>query len=231
MTTPQSKASDEGGKKCYVVPSSLEPLFAQAAEDMGRYFDSMERRPEIGRILLGENDRFFMVNSEDFAYYLQRDLTKKFGSAARFFIYDLAFTLGREDCRRFVEHSGSDAPLVNLAAGPIYFAYTGMATVELLPGCNPVQGDDFLLAYYHHHSFEADAWLAHDEHPEHQVCLMNAGYSAGWCTQAFGTEMKAQEMTCRARGDKHCFFVMAPARLLTSRIMELRRSGEFASLI
>jgi len=230
MNTHQSKSSNGDSKECYDVPAALKPLFAQAAEKMERYFDSLERRPELSRILLGERDRFFMVNSEDFAFYLQRDLTNRFGTAARFFIYELAFTLGREDCRRFAERSGSTDPLVNLAAGPVYFAYTGMANVELLPGCNPSPDDDYFLAYYHHNSFEADAWLARKEQPEHPVCLMNAGYSAGWCSQAFGNEMKAQEITCRAQGEEYCFFVMAPARMLTKRIMEVRQRGEYAHL-
>ena len=41
------------------------------------------------------------------------------------------------------------------------------------------------------------------------VCLMNAGYSAGWCEVSFGIDLKAEELTCRAKGDERCVFVMA----------------------
>ncbi|MCE7895047.1 MAG: hypothetical protein DYH12_35965 [Sorangiineae bacterium PRO1] len=45
-------------------------------------------------------------------------------------------------------------------------------------------------------------------------CLMNAGYSAGWCQVSYGVELRAEELLCRARGDDRCFFVMAtPGRM------------------
>ena len=43
---------------------------------------------------------------------------------------------------------------------------------------------------------------------------MNAGYSAGWCEVSFGVELKAEELTCRAKGDERCTFAMAHPRHL-----------------
>jgi two-component sensor histidine kinase len=39
---------------------------------------------------------------------------------------------------------------------------------------------------------------------------MNAAYSSGWCEQSFGIKLTAVEISCRAKGDKHCTFIMAP---------------------
>jgi two-component sensor histidine kinase len=39
---------------------------------------------------------------------------------------------------------------------------------------------------------------------------MNAGYSSGWCEASFGISLTSVEISCRARGDKTCTFIMAP---------------------
>ena len=39
---------------------------------------------------------------------------------------------------------------------------------------------------------------------------MNAGYSSGWCEKSYGIELTSVEITCRAKGDKNCTFIMAP---------------------
>jgi PAS domain S-box-containing protein len=39
---------------------------------------------------------------------------------------------------------------------------------------------------------------------------MNAGYSSGWCEASFGIPLTAVEVTCRAKGDEHCTFIMSP---------------------
>jgi hypothetical protein len=41
------------------------------------------------------------------------------------------------------------------------------------------------------------------------VCVANAGYSSGWC-ESFGIHLVATEVECKARGDEHCRFIMAP---------------------
>ena len=72
--------------------------------------------------------------------------------------------------------------------------------------------DDFFLAYDHPFSFEARAYLDNALKADHPVCFMNAGYSAGWCESSYGIELRSEELTCRARGDERCVFVMAPPK-------------------
>jgi predicted hydrocarbon binding protein len=49
---------------------------------------------------------------------------------------------------------------------------------------------------------------------------MNAGYSSGWCSESFGLELDARELTCRAKGDKECLFIMTPNDKLEEKVKE-----------
>src|SRR5690606_29478773 len=51
-------------------------------------------------------------------------------------------------------------------------------------------------------------------------CIMNAGYSSGWCESSFGLELTAIEVSCKARGDATCSFVMAPPHRIAARVRE-----------
>lgn len=133
--------------------------------------------------------------------------------------------MGRQDSIRFIEASGATDPIDRLAAGPVYFAFTGMARVEILPVSKPSPDENYIPVYYHHYSFEAESYLTHEHKTDHPVCFMNAGYSAGWCSVAFDLELKAEELSCRAMDDERCLFVMAPPRRLVQRIAELSSPG------
>ena len=39
---------------------------------------------------------------------------------------------------------------------------------------------------------------------------MNSGYSSGWCEESFGIPLTSVEISCRAKGDDNCTFIMAP---------------------
>jgi predicted hydrocarbon binding protein len=63
--------------------------------------------------------------------------------------------------------------------------------------------------YDHPYSFEADAHIrAKGASAKNPICVMNAGYSSGWCSESFNIEVDAREILCKARGDKACRFVM-----------------------
>ncbi|MFT3764273.1 MAG: ATP-binding protein [Minicystis sp.] len=133
---------------------------------------------------------------------------------ARNILFDLAHAVGKSDAQSFCARMGLVEPLERLSAGPIHFAYTGWAKVDIHPESRPVPGDDFYLLYDHPYSFESDAWIRAGHRRQSPVCIMNAGYSSGWTEHAFGTRLVSAEVLCRARGDDACRFIMAP----TSRI-------------
>jgi len=52
------------------------------------------------------------------------------------------------------------------------------------------------------------------EKSESPICIMNAGYSSGWCEESTGVPLVTTEVTCRAAGDQTCTFIMAhPSRM------------------
>jgi signal transduction histidine kinase/ActR/RegA family two-component response regulator len=83
-----------------------------------------------------------------------------------------------------------------------------------------VAGADYVLVYDHPYSFESDAWVRAGRSTEFPVCIMNAGYSSGWCEESFDMALVASEVLCRARGDDHCRFIMAPPEQLERRVEE-----------
>jgi two-component sensor histidine kinase len=101
-------------------------------------------------------------------------------------------------------------PISKLSAGPVHFAYTGWAFVDILPGSSPTHDENFFLTYRHPYSFEADSWIKSGKKSETPVCIMNAGYSSGWTEASFDMPLTSVEITCRAKGDKDCTFIMAP---------------------
>src|SRR6202008_3222330 len=113
--------------------------------------------------------------------------------------------------------------LSKLSAGPVHFAYTGWAFVDILPESSPSPDENFFLKYNHPFSFEADSWIRSKEKTNFPVCSMNAGYSSGWSEQSFGIELTSVEITCRAKGDKNCTFIMAPPHKIA---MHLNREGK-----
>ena len=101
-------------------------------------------------------------------------------------------------------------PIDKLSAGPVHFAYTGWAFVDILPESNPSPDENFFLKYHHPYSFEADSWINSGRSTNKPVCIMNSGYSSGWCEESYGIELTAVEITCKACGDDNCTFIMAP---------------------
>src|SRR6185437_7725415 len=109
-------------------------------------------------------------------------------------------------------------PISKLSAGPVHFAYTGWAFVDILPESHPTPDDNFFIKYKHPYSFEADSWIKSGKKSETSVCIMNAGYSSGWTEASFNMPLTSVEISCRAKGDKHCKFIMAPPNKIDSYI-------------
>jgi diguanylate cyclase (GGDEF)-like protein/PAS domain S-box-containing protein len=134
-------------------------------------------------------------------------------------LFDLAHAIGEADARTFHARMGVEEPIEKLSAGPIHFSFAGWAFVKIFPESNPAPNDDFFLIYDHPFSFESDAWRRKGRKSEFPVCIMNAGYSSGWCEESFGLPLVAAEIECLARGDAHCRFVMAPPSRIEQHIV------------
>ncbi|MRG45764.1 response regulator [Chitinophaga sp. SYP-B3965] len=217
------------------VPPEFLPLFQKAEENVRQYFSHISLNPSQGTIEIS-NERYVLIRasalSKDFlgsilSLYADRGETEAFG-IGRNFLFDIAHALGINDAKAFHAQMNVTDPLSKLSAGPIHFAYTGWAFVDILPESHPTPDDDYYLIYHHPFSFEADAWIRSGEQSKQPVCIMNSGYSSGWCEQSFGIPLTAVEVTCRAKGDEQCTFIMSPPHMIEKHIKTFAKTHHFA---
>ena len=214
------------------VPPELQSLFTKAEGLVARYFGDQRSDPEHGTIeIVGE--RYVLVRAASLSvefFTLVEELygPGREGEADEFaanILFDLAHAIGKSDAQRLCERMGLVEPIDRLSAGPVHFAHTGWANVEILPESRPVPGDDFCLVYDHPYSFESDAWRRAGIARQSPVCIMSSGYSSGWTEHAFGQRLVAVEVLCRARGDEACRFIMAPPSRIEAHVEVFRHRG------
>ena len=199
------------------VPEDIAPTFLEAENVVDAYFNKMKHTPSKGVIDI-DGERYILVRAAALSYDFFHTIinlysdksTKEAFSEGRNFLFDIAHAIGKEDAKRFHSKLNLKEPLQRLSAGPVYFAYTGWAFVHIFPESNPVPNENFYLKYAHPSSFEADSWLVKGKRSPEPVCVMNAAYSAAWCQESFGIPLSAVEITCKAKGDESCTFIMAP---------------------
>jgi two-component sensor histidine kinase len=206
------------------IPDDFEDAFKVAEATVEEYFNQQERHPEKGTIEV-EDERYVLVRAEsisvDFFQTLKTlyptvdaDVRQSLGHKL---LFELAFNLGQSDAQHFHETMDVENPIQRLSTGPVHFAHSGWARVNILEDSNPTPNKDYLLHYTHPNSFEADSWIGSDEDADEPICYMNAGYSSGWCTESFGINLISVEVQCRATGDDKCEFLMGHS----DRIQEL----------
>ena len=199
------------------VPPELQDTFAPVEALVDAFFADLRARPDLGRIDI-RGERYVLVRGAALSVEFFGLVRGLFGperqaegdAFSRNFLFDLAHALGRSDARRFHDEMGLTDPLARLSAGPVQFAHTGWARVRLLPASHTVPGPDWVLAFDHLSSFEADAWQQAGQVADTPSCMMSAGYSSGWVSESLGQELLASELRCKACGHEECTFVMAP---------------------
>ncbi len=211
------------------VPAPLSEIFLRAQSYVARYFSDRVEDPGQGSITIA-GERYILVRaasmSVEFFELVASLYREKGGEAAHLvaknLLFDVAHAIGKADARVFHERMGVTDPVERLSAGPVHFAFAGWASVLIHPESRPDPSEDYYLLYDHPYSFEADAWLKRASLVSFPVCVMNCGYSSGWCEDSFGLSLVAAEVECRAMGDDHCRFVMAPPSRIEQRVTEYR---------
>ena len=205
------------GVEAVNVPKAFKPTFDKAEKIVGEYFKKLILNPNKGTIEV-DNQRYVLVraaalSSEFFSnivsLYADKTEEEAFNEGKNF-LFDIGHMLGMEDARQFHKKMRLKDPIEKLSAGPVHFAYSGWAFVDILPESNPSPDETFFLKYRHPYSFEADSWIKSRKKAYHPVCIMNAAYSSGWCEESFGMPLTAVEISCKAMGDENCTFIMAP---------------------
>jgi hypothetical protein len=192
------------------VPAPFEPLFDQAERDVRASFDTLRRAPEQGTIHVGD-ERYVLVRAASLTtgfLSVMKDLIGE--EEALKFWYRMAHVIGAEDARAFCSERGLVDGPSRLSLGPVHFAFAGWARVELSDASRPSEDESCFLEYTHPNTFESEAWLRRGQPSTRPVCAFSAGYSAGWCSEAFHIELHARELSCIAAGGHECRFIMAP---------------------
>ncbi len=203
--------------KSVSVPEDFKPIFDEAEKTVGEYFEGLEMNPSLGTIKI-RDQRYVLMRAESLSVGFLTKIKNLYADKGedeayrigRKLLFDLAHVVGEEDAHSFQDKMGLTDPISKLSAGPVHFAYSGWAFVDILPESRPSPDENFYLKYNHPYSFEADSWLSQGKKSTFPVCIMSAGYSAGWCEESFGIPLTSVELTCRAKGDDSCTFIMAP---------------------
>ncbi len=207
-----------GNLRVVSCPPQFEDAFCSMQDRMSTFFSDIKMIPEEGRIEIG-GMRFRFAQSKGLATAFRDTLTDIYGEkGAEQILYKLGRSLGAIEAKTFHKSFGLDDPMEKLAAGPVYFAYTGWAFVEILPSSAPRPDEDYLLTYNHPNSFEADAFVLENKRATHPICWINSGYSSGWCSVSFGIPLEAREVTCVGMGDPHCTFIMTHRTKILERV-------------
>jgi two-component sensor histidine kinase/predicted hydrocarbon binding protein len=201
----------------FSAPEEVMPLFLQAEKNVSSYFAEIDISPENGEILIN-GERYLLLRSASLSYEFLDIMAEFYANlgveeAKRVgynFLFDIGHVIGKKDAKAFHQKMKLNDPISKLSAGPIHFAFTGWANVEILPESNPTPDENFFLKFYHHNSFEARSWLKAKRKSDTPVCIMNCGYSSGWCEESFNIPLTTVEITCEAKGDDKCTFIMAP---------------------
>lgn len=210
------------------VPEPFSKQFLELEKKMARYFSGIILDPDAGKITIN-GERYILTRSSslsvDFFQGLLTLLDENTGESTFELVYDLLFDIahiiGKKDAEKYAEKLELDTPIESLSAGPLHFAFTGWAKVQILEGSSPVANEDFILRYRHLESFEAEAWVREKGYSDEAVCAMSAGYSSGWCSRCYGIDLTAIEMSCAAKkGEEHCEFIMAPPSKIHQYIEE-----------
>jgi PAS domain S-box-containing protein len=199
------------------VPDEHAALFDAAQDSVRRYFAALRTDPQQGTIEIS-GERYILLRAASMSVDFFETIQRLYGdqgeteaaSVARSLLFDISHAIGAEDARNFHRQMGLHTPMEKASVGPIHFAHSGWALVELLPESRMSAGEDAYIIFDHRSSFEADAWLQAGKHADFPVCVMNAGYSSGWTEESFGLPMVTVEVACRALGAERCRFIMSP---------------------
>lgn len=204
------------------VPPAFEPPFARAEQFVEKLFSDFRRCPEEGSLHIS-GDRYILMRAESLYVSWFDALSQTFGEEiARDFIYNSAREIGRSDSQTFSARLQLKDGVDRLASGPVHFAHAGWALVDILADSTPATDESYYLHYYHPNTFESEVLRSKGITIKTCGCLFSAGYSAGWCSDAFQVEVHGREVRCLSRGDTACEFIMAPSSRLDEYEARLR---------
>ncbi|MHA1820260.1 MAG: XylR N-terminal domain-containing protein [Promethearchaeota archaeon] len=214
--------SDEDDLYSVIVPKDIKNFFLKSQKRIEGIFNKIERKPEEGRIFI-DKERYLFLNARSLSVCFLEETKKMFGSeTAELLLYNYAYSIGRMEARKFINKYQLKDPIEKLSMGPVYFAFNGLAKVHIFPQSRITPDENFLLIYEHPNTFESELFIQENRKMDHEICFFSAGYSAGWCSEAFNLNLMSKEILCKAKGDKSCRFIMA----YETKIMDILEDEE-----
>jgi PAS domain S-box-containing protein len=134
---------------------------------------------------------------------------------ARNQLADLGFGFGATDAEDFIAAARATDPGVCMAAGLIQLGRRGWAEVVVAEESKLTASELDVLVLDLRGSVEAEA---HQGGADHPVCVLAAGYIAGWGEVAMGQPIAATEILCRGKADDRCRFVVCRPAAATKQI-------------
>ncbi len=204
------------------LPRETVDIIVSIEKELKAFFKKIKVYPDRGRIEI-DGIRYMWANAEALGVSFREILEDQFGTRGTdAIVYSFGKSLGKTEAIRFNEKLNLRDPLKKLLAGPIYFSYSGWALVYPLLLHTIEFNENYIATYRHPNSFEAEVFLKHGKETQRPICFINAGYSAGWCSESIGVPLEARELTCIARGDEHCTFLMTHKDKIDQRIKVYR---------
>ena len=216
----QLKKKTKAAKKSFhtvVAPKELQPLFKKVEEKVNNHHDSIQISPDKATIEIA-GQRYVLMRASslsiEFLEGIKNCYKEKGDNESRIIgkniLFDMSHLIGMEDAIYAQKSMKLNQANELLAAGPIHLAYLGWAQVNIKKNSRISPDQNFYLHFTLPQSFEADSWIKVGKKSTEPVCIMNSGYSSGWCEHSFGIKLTAVEIKCRAKGDQECEFIMAP---------------------
>jgi len=207
----------------------INSIFKRAENHVAEFFNAQTWNPKHASIQI-HGDRYIMVRGPSLTVELFKLINgifqdeKKATKFVRDLLFDLAHNIGKSDAINFLKKTQVTDAVERLSAGPVMFAFTGWAFVDISKESTPIpEADKYTLIYDHPYSFEADSYVRAGIKTCAPICSMNCGFSSGWCEEAFGVKLVAKEILCKARGDHTCRFIQAHPDRINSVIRDYQK--------
>src|SRR2546430_880980 len=161
-TRTTNLAPSRASLKTVSVPEQFREVFARAEDYVRRYFKDRVENPEESTISIS-GERYILVRAAsmsveffDLVVSLYQDKGEQEArSVANNLLFDIAHAIGKADAKSFHTRMGVDDPVDRLSAGPVHFAFSGWASVDILPASAPSPDENYYLIYNHPFSFES----------------------------------------------------------------------------
>lgn len=199
----------------------LSTLIARALDDMAQYQERFVRDPDHARVTVA-GIAHALVPTRVLASDLPVELVEILGpELAPAVMYRLGQLIGRGHAAAFFTDRGIGLaePQYRVVTGPFHFAWAGYGDVQLLLW-EPHLDTDFLILWQTDNSFSAQEAI--NNGLRKRSCQLQAGYGAGWASEATGLPIDVIEIACRAEGVAYCRFVMAHQDRVSAQISDPR---------